>query len=430
MVGWLLVGLMTAPLAHADMYKWTDKDGNLHFSDAPPVDGRAEVLHPSSPKTNLPPKDTVTSQRQPTISRQQGGSASSKVYQWTDESGKVHYDDRPQRTAGSMLPRLRAIAARQGALQKLMQTNWKSMSIDEQRKAMAERDELSTLWEESSKEATKEEREQVTVEMMQQVFGEVFKIPTPSIKSDDTKLMTAEQKEQAKKALLSQLNNQFEQQCRSGSMPTCRSLAQSKWRDGNFREAQKLFSESCGKGDSESCIKLGTIEAIEGDASVARSILAKHCHVEIKDYYKDPCHRFRLMVRALPVEGSLNLFHVPYPSDPLRLAKGLKGILGEYQQTGSGAQQFSDAFQRLLGIETSVDLDEAQRGLQAAKTAGYEVGETLYRHARGLSRYADSIDWHKNDETILYSKMVLLFRKACQFGSQHACMMGPDRSHL
>jgi len=46
------VGLFSAPLAYAEIYKWTDENGKIHFSDTP-VDKKAEKLDikvtPSAP---------------------------------------------------------------------------------------------------------------------------------------------------------------------------------------------------------------------------------------------------------------------------------------------------------------------------------------------------------------------------------------------
>ncbi len=36
--------MIAAPGASAEMYSWTDEEGNLHFSDAPPVSGDARRL--------------------------------------------------------------------------------------------------------------------------------------------------------------------------------------------------------------------------------------------------------------------------------------------------------------------------------------------------------------------------------------------------
>ncbi len=35
----LLLPLAYVPLAHAEIHSWRDKDGNLHFGDAPPAEG-------------------------------------------------------------------------------------------------------------------------------------------------------------------------------------------------------------------------------------------------------------------------------------------------------------------------------------------------------------------------------------------------------
>jgi ABC-type multidrug transport system fused ATPase/permease subunit len=37
----LLIGLMVSLGVHAQVYKWVDKDGNVHFSDQPPVEEEA-----------------------------------------------------------------------------------------------------------------------------------------------------------------------------------------------------------------------------------------------------------------------------------------------------------------------------------------------------------------------------------------------------
>ncbi|RZU38428.1 uncharacterized protein DUF4124 [Fluviicoccus keumensis] len=50
-LGILLLGLFTLT-AHAGLYKWTDADGKVHFSDHEPVNAKAQVMaKPVAPKT-------------------------------------------------------------------------------------------------------------------------------------------------------------------------------------------------------------------------------------------------------------------------------------------------------------------------------------------------------------------------------------------
>lgn len=39
-----LMLLMTAPIAHSDVYRWVDEQGVTHFSDAPPAKGQSEKI--------------------------------------------------------------------------------------------------------------------------------------------------------------------------------------------------------------------------------------------------------------------------------------------------------------------------------------------------------------------------------------------------
>ena len=49
----LALALLTASLAGAaDIYRWTDAQGNVHFADAPPADVKSERLRMDSKPTN------------------------------------------------------------------------------------------------------------------------------------------------------------------------------------------------------------------------------------------------------------------------------------------------------------------------------------------------------------------------------------------
>ncbi|MDP2226016.1 MAG: glutaredoxin family protein [Moraxellaceae bacterium] len=68
--GWLqglLLTLLLNTTAHADIYKWVDAEGKVHFSDKKPRDGKAN-------KVDLPPINTI---QQVTVRRPQPGTAAS-----------------------------------------------------------------------------------------------------------------------------------------------------------------------------------------------------------------------------------------------------------------------------------------------------------------------------------------------------------------
>jgi len=50
---------MSPPLVHGAIYKWQDEQGITHFSDAPPADGRFEIV----PQPRLPPADPEAARR-------------------------------------------------------------------------------------------------------------------------------------------------------------------------------------------------------------------------------------------------------------------------------------------------------------------------------------------------------------------------------
>lgn len=55
----LLLGLTTLT-AHAGLYKWTDADGKVHFSDHEPSGGKAQTLNkPDVPKIGSKPADPI-----------------------------------------------------------------------------------------------------------------------------------------------------------------------------------------------------------------------------------------------------------------------------------------------------------------------------------------------------------------------------------
>ncbi len=43
----LLASLLAAPLAHAEIYTWKDKDGRVHYSDKPPSTGEVKTIGPA-----------------------------------------------------------------------------------------------------------------------------------------------------------------------------------------------------------------------------------------------------------------------------------------------------------------------------------------------------------------------------------------------
>jgi len=61
----LLLGLAGA-VAAAEMYKWTDTDGNVHYSQSPPPQGQFQTLKPNASATTRPVQsDTAKTAIQP-----------------------------------------------------------------------------------------------------------------------------------------------------------------------------------------------------------------------------------------------------------------------------------------------------------------------------------------------------------------------------
>ena len=52
----LLTSIIVASAAHAEIYKWTDKDGGVHFSERPPAGSKYEVVNPHYREPQTPPE--------------------------------------------------------------------------------------------------------------------------------------------------------------------------------------------------------------------------------------------------------------------------------------------------------------------------------------------------------------------------------------
>ncbi len=51
----LLFSIFICYPAHAEVYKWTDKDGGLHYSETPPANSKYEIVSPRYSAPLIPP---------------------------------------------------------------------------------------------------------------------------------------------------------------------------------------------------------------------------------------------------------------------------------------------------------------------------------------------------------------------------------------
>jgi hypothetical protein len=138
----LLVPLASYPtLAHADMYKWTDANGEIHFSDTPRTDQAPPAI--AIPKSSLrrdnklplgayqqdANKTSVVKSTRPSVSpvilnlttpewqimKSSSEGTSAQVLRWTDEQGIDHYSDLPmaaQKDDPTVLKRIEDLSAK------------------------------------------------------------------------------------------------------------------------------------------------------------------------------------------------------------------------------------------------------------------------------------------------------------------------------
>lgn len=59
----LLITIAQPQLLFGGIYKWTDSDGNVHFSDKPQPDAKQIIIKKQAPNKTEPPQDRVNRQK-------------------------------------------------------------------------------------------------------------------------------------------------------------------------------------------------------------------------------------------------------------------------------------------------------------------------------------------------------------------------------
>ncbi|TKB64066.1 MAG: DUF4124 domain-containing protein, partial [Nitrospira sp.] len=433
MVGCLILGFMTATLAHADMYKWTDANGEIHFSDTPRTDqAPLAIASPkSSPQRNkkLPlgapqqdaNKTTVVKGARPSVSpvipnlttpewQIMKGSlegASAQVVRWTDEQGIDHYSDLPVASIKddpNVMKRIEDLSQKRDALIKQTQTKWNELPTEEKDRLRQQGEQLRTEEESAWKAANPKQQR---AHMM---------------------------------ALLAPFLEQMAKACETGKTDNCATVGLSKYRSQDLAGARRYYGLGCQQGDKSSCYDLIQMEAVSGLPSQARQLFATHCATSTisptPPEKGNRCPTLQVIVQTLPAPEGLgrvplpsmlkerlsmetNLLQLALPKQRQEYLPKLFQAADPAQQTGAAGQSYAEGIRLAFGIDRAVDLTKAEAQLQKAADQGMNVGERLFVLTRELSNMSGKII--DSDSAITHFKMRWVLQKSCDFGRSDAC---------
>lgn len=428
MVGCLIVTFMTATLAHADMYKWIDANGEIHFSDTPhtdqtppaitipkpspqrdrklPLGARQQDANKTSAVTGAPPPSAspvtpnlTTPEWQIMKGSLEGASA--QVLRWTDEQGIDHYSDLPvaaQKDDPKVMKRIEDLSAKKEAL------------INQMRKDLSPEE----------KERLRQQGEQIKADE-----EAAWKDASP--KQQRAHMM----------ALLAPLLEQMAKSCEAGKTDNCTTVAQSKYRARDLSGARRYYGLGCQQGDKVSCYDLIQMEAVSGLPSQARQLFATHCAPTTTPPAKgDRCPTLQVILQALPPSQGIGRLPLPgmlkerFSAETNLLQLALpkhrqESFLKVFRaavpapQAGAAVQSYAEGIRLAFGIDRAVDLTKAEVQLQKAADQGMNVGERLFVLTRELSNMSGKII--DSDSAITHFKMRWVLQKSCDYGRSDAC---------
>ena len=430
MVGWLIVTFMAAPLAHADIYTWTDANGEIHFSDTPHSDQASPAIAAPKPSPQRDKKPPVAAFQQDSnktsvvtgapssvspamlnlttpawqISNSPQGEASAPVVRWTDEQGIAHFSDLPVASIKddpNVMEHIEDLSRKRDALTKQTQTKWNDLPTEEKDRLRHQGEQLRTEEESAWKAA--------------------------SPKQQRAHMMT----------LLAPFLEQMAKACETGKPDNCATVGLSKYRSQDLAGARRYYGLGCEQGDKPSCYDLIQMEAVSGLPSQARQLFAAHCAASTTPPTKgNRCPTLQVIVQALPAPEGLgrvplpsmlkerlsmetNLLQLALPKRHQELFPKVFEAAVPAPQAGAAGQSYAEGIRLALGIDRAVDLSKAEAQLQKAADQGMNVGERLFVLTRELSNMSGKII--DADSAITHFKLRWVLQKACDYGRQDTC---------
>ena len=430
MIGCLFVGFMTATLAHADMYKWTDANGEIHYSDTPRTDqappaiaipkplpergkkpplgahqqdgNKASVVTGASPSA-LPVMPNLTTPEWQIMKGTLEG-ASAQVLRWTDEQGIDHYSDLPAASIkddSNVMKRIEDLSQKRDALIKQTKTKWNDLPTEEKERLRQQGEQLRTEEESAWKAASPKQQR---IHMM---------------------------------ALLAPLVEQMAKACETGKTDNCATVGQSKYRSQDLAGARRYYGLGCQQGDKASCYDLIQMEAVSGLPSHARKLFATHCSTPTTPLAKgNRCPTLQVIVQALPPPQGIgrmplpamlkerlsmetNLLQLALPKQRQESFPMVFQAAPPNPQAGAAGQSYAEGIRLAFGIDRAVDLTKAEAQLQKAADQGMNVGERLFVLTRELSNMSGKII--DSDSAISHFKMRWVLQRSFDYGRSDAC---------
>lgn len=452
----IVLCLVVFPVAGmAELYKWTDAQGSLHFTDTPPPAPRKKAVPAAEPtpkarmsaplkkmsvenqSTSVPPqaqisslpghiapvplqKDsrhesstagltpkqaTLTAPWQVSVGKSVG--TTGIVQRWKDEAGIDHFTDVLSSPKGgaAALAKIEEVTAKQ---QKIINQagQWGKLSAEQRRDVTAKKEQLDAQEKAAWEAATPQQRR-----------AYMMKALAPIMEG-------------------------WKKECMAGKADMCLTMAAAKKQDGNLVEAANFYELGCRHGNRKACSQHIIMEAVEGSPRRARSLMSALCPIAAapaqgEGKAKDDCSKLRLVVDALPppakastipyvpevltkwAGNDVNIQHTPFPKAVLEHLPNLSQAATPSPQAGAAGHAYSEALQLLLGIDRPVDLPKATRLLNEAQAQGFDVADRLITLGQAL---IDAGSWpNQSDSILVHYKNQLLLRKSCEAGNSQAC---------